>query len=168
MFSVVMSRVVGAAKSTSGVSSFWPALVGAVVGGTVSVATTLLAERQRAKGVTTARQQQQQADAYLASRIIRLELADVESVLRVATQQTSFRWPLSTEYELPTAAWSEYAASLARIVTTDVWEQIALPYSAFKYANLLGTMNLATARSMLAETEAATQALSTAVEAPTN
>jgi hypothetical protein len=52
------------------------------------------------------------------------------------------------------------------MVTAEVWEQIALPYSAFKYANLLGNVNLTTARSMLAETEAATQVLSGAVEAP--
>jgi hypothetical protein len=166
MFSVVMSIVLGAAKSTSGASSFWPALIGAVVGGAVSVATTLLAERQRAKGAATERRRQLQTDAYLASRIIRLELADVESLLRVAIQQTSFRWPPSADYQLPTAAWSDYAASLAPIVTADVWEQIALPYSTFKYANLLGTVNLATARSMLAGTEAAMRALATAVEAP--
>jgi hypothetical protein len=52
------------------------------------------------------------------------------------------------------------------MVTAEVWAQIALPYSAFKYANLLGNVNLTTARSMLAETEAATQALTAAVEAP--
>jgi hypothetical protein len=146
-------------------SSFWPALAGAGIGGAVSIATTYLAERQRAKTAASDRQLQLQADAYLASRIIRLELVDTESVLRVATQRSSFHWPPTAGYQLPIAAWATSAAKLAAAATPEVWDQVAAVYSTFNYTNLLGDLNLETARSLLAETEAATAALTTAVAA---
>jgi hypothetical protein len=148
-----------AAASSSSGASFWPALAGAAVGGALSIGTSYLAERQKAKTRATERQHEMHADAYLASRIIRLELVDTQSVLRVAIQHSPFRWPPTPGYELPVAAWTAYAAKLAPAATREVWDQVSAAYSTFSYANLLGNLNLETAQSLLAETEAATAAL---------
>ncbi len=126
-----------------------------MVGGTVSIATTYLAERQKAKTAASGREQERQADAYLAGRIIQIELTDAESILRVAIQKSPFVWPPATGYLLPTTAWSEYSARLAPLAGGDVWEQVAAVYSTFNYANLLGELNADTARTLLAETESA-------------
>jgi len=125
----------------------------------LSIGTTYVAERQKAKARATERQREMQADAYLASRIIRLELVDTESVLRVAIQQAPFQWPPTSGYQLPVAAWTAYAAKLASASTPEVWDQVSAVYSTFSYTNLLAKLNLQTARSLLAETEAATASL---------
>jgi hypothetical protein len=156
---------VGAARATGGGSSFWPALVGALVGGAVSLATTLLVEHQRAKNIDTERKRQLGTDARIAGRIIGLELSDIQSVLRISIQQTPFRWPPAFSYELPDRAWSEYSASLGAALSDIMWDEVALAYSSFKYANLLGSLNLATAKTMLAETEAAVRGLESWAEA---
>ncbi|MBA2462452.1 MAG: hypothetical protein H0V45_11900 [Actinobacteria bacterium] len=153
-----MSIALGAGKGASA-WSFWPTLIGAVVGGAVSLATTLLVERQRRRRETQEHQRRLLADARLAGRVIGLELADLQSVLRVAIQQTPFRWPPSSGYELPLKAWSEYSARLGAVVSDEVWNEVALPYSSFGFANLLGSVTATTAQTMLAETEGAIKAL---------
>ena len=153
-----MSIPLGAGKGASG-WSFWPTLIGAVVGGTVSLATTLLVERQRSRREADEYRRRLLADARLAGRVIGLELSDVKSVLRVAIQQTPFRWPPSSGYELPLTAWSEYSARLGAAVSDEVWNEVALPYSSFGFANLLGSVTATTAQTMLAETEGAIKAL---------
>jgi hypothetical protein len=103
------------------------------------------------------------ADAYLASRIIRLELVDTESVLRVATERSPFHWPPTAGYQLPIAAWSAYAGKFAVYAAPEVWDQVAAVYSTFNYTNLLTNLNHETARALLTETETATAALTAAV-----
>lgn len=134
-------------------------LVGAIVGGAVSLLTTLLVEYQRAKNVDTDRKRRLRADARIAGRIISLELSDIQSVLRISIQQTQFMWPPAASYELPDRAWSEYSASLGAVVSVGMWDEVALAYSSFKYANLLGSLNLSTAETMLSATEVALKAL---------
>jgi hypothetical protein len=150
--------MVAEAKSVSG-DVFWPTLAGAAVGGAVSVGTTLLVERQRSKTAAVERQRRLLADARLAARVIALELADVVSVLRVAVQQTPFRWPLSSNYALPVKAWAEYSGRLGAVVPDSVWSEVSLPYSSFEYANLLGSVTAATAETMLDEAVAAMETL---------
>src|ERR1700694_2254526 len=165
MLSVGTFMALGVAKATSSGSSFWPALVGAIVGGAVSLATTLLVEHQRAKNVDSDRKRQLRADARIAGRIIVLELSDVQSVLRISVQQAQFRLPPASSSELRDRAWSDYSASLGAVVPAGIWDEVALPYSSFKYANLLGSLNLSTAETMLSETEAAVKALESWAEA---
>jgi hypothetical protein len=150
--------MVAGAKSMSG-DVFWPTLAGATVGGAVSVATTVLVERQRGKAAAAERHRCRLADARLAARVITLELRDVVSVLRVALQQTPFRWPLSSNYGLPVKAWAEYSGRLGAAVPDSVWSDVALPYSSFEYANLLGSVMAATAQTMLDEAVAAIETL---------
>jgi hypothetical protein len=144
-----------AVEKGNSVGSFWPTVIGAAVGGSVSLATTLLVERQRTKSAAVEHRRRLVADARLAARVIRLELADAESVLRVAIQRTPFVWPPSSGYRLPTRAWSEFSARLGAAVSDAVWEEVALPYSSFEYANLLGSVTRASAATMLEETATA-------------
>ena len=125
----------------------------------MSLATTLLVERQRRRRETEEHRRRLLADAELAGRVIGLDLADLRSVLRVAIQQTPFRWPPSSGYALPLAAWSEYSARLGAVVSNEVWNEVALPYSSSGFANLLGSVTLSTAQTILAEAEAALKAL---------
>ena len=159
MFSVATFMVFGATSGTSSGSSFWPALIGAIVGGALSLGTTLLVEYRRGRTADTERKRQLRADARLAGRVITLELSDAQSVLRITIQKAPFRWPPASGYDLPDRAWSEYSARLGAVVSSSVWDEVALPYSSFKYANLLGTMNASTAATILDETESAIGAL---------
>jgi hypothetical protein len=140
-------------------SNFWAALAGAGVGGAVSIATTYIAERQKAKSASRERDRETKANGYLASRIIRLELVETESVLRVAISRSPFQWPPTHDYALPVAAWSAYAAMLASVASTELWEQVSAVYSTYSYTNLLGQLNQESAQSLLTATEAATSAL---------
>ena len=159
MLSVAMFIVLVAEKVEPGGSSFWPPLLGALLGGAVSLVTTLLVERQRTARETEQHKRKLLADARLASRVIGFELANLESVFRVALQQTPFRWPPAPGYSLSVEAWAKYGASLGAVVSDDVWEIVALPYSSFGFANLLGPVNAATAQTMLDQTTAAVKAL---------
>lgn len=158
MSNVATFIVLGAEMAKSS-DSFLAALIGAVVGGAVSLVTTLLVDRQRARGASTEQRRQQLADARLSGRVIRLELAEIESVLRVAIQQTPFRWPLSSGYELRSKAWSGYSAKLGAVVADSVWDEVTLPYSLFEYANLLGSVTSASAQIMLDGIQDAIKAL---------
>ncbi len=158
MFSVAKFIVLEGGQAKAG-GSFWPALIGAAVGGAISLATTLLVEHRRARAAETDQKRRLLADARIAGRIIRLELEEVESVLRIAIQQPSFRWPPSLGYALPVKAWSEYAAKLGAVVPDNVWDEVSLPYSSFEYANLLGSVKEGSAQTMLDETSDAIKAL---------
>jgi hypothetical protein len=153
-----LTFMISAAKGGS-TSTFWTTLLGAVVGGCVSLATTLLVERQRSKAANTAETRRDEAAARLAGRVIALELRDIESVLRVALERSPFAWPPAADFAFAAAAWSAHAGQLGAVVPDDVWEEVALPYSSFEYANLLGSVNAASARTMLHETQSAIAAL---------
>lgn len=160
MLSVAMFIVSAAEKAEPDGSSFWPPLLGALLGGAVSLVTTLLVERQRSAREIEKHKRALLTDARLASRVIGFELANLESVLRVTLKQTPFRWPPAAGYSISVDAWAKYGASLGAVVADDVWQTVSLPYSSFEFANLLGPLSAATAQTMLDETVAAVQALS--------
>jgi hypothetical protein len=155
----VETFIVLSAERAEPVSSFWPTVIGAAVGGAVSLATTLLVERRRDRAATNEHRRKLVAAARLAARVIELELSDVESVLRVALQRQPFAWPPSPGFELPGRAWREQSAALGAIVPDAIWDQVALPYSSFEYARLLGAVNVSTAQTLLEQVAAATVAL---------
>jgi hypothetical protein len=142
----------GAAKS-SGPGSFWSTLLGAVVGGAVSLGTTLLVERQRSKAAGKAEDRRTLADARLAARVVVLELRDMESVLRVAIGRSPFEWPPTAGFEFQTTAWKAHADQLGAIIPDAEWDAVAAPYSSFEYSNLLGTVNDSSAQTMLKATQ---------------
>ena len=143
----------------SGPGPFWTTLIGAVVGGAVSLCTTLLVERQKLIGASEEEKRRALASGKLAARVVTLELRDIESVLRVSLERSPFNWPPTTGYSFPTAAWSEYGSKLGVVLPDDRWNDIALPYSAYAYSNLFGTVSQASAQTLLDETQAAIDAL---------
>src|SRR4051794_20311828 len=102
MVSDWMFIAAASAKGTSGGGSFWPTVFGALVGGAVSLGTTLLVERQRSKAAGKADDLRKLADARLAARVVVLELRDMESVLRVVTDRSPFQWPPSDGFKFQT------------------------------------------------------------------
>jgi hypothetical protein len=158
MWSVATFISLAAQQAKSG-GSFWPTVIGAVVGGTVSLATTLFVEARRDRAAANEQKRKLLAEARLAARVIALELEDVQSVLRVAIQRTPFSWPPSPEYALPSNAWTQHSASLGAVVPDDVWDKVALPYSSFEYARLLGNVTAGSAQTLLNETTAAVKAV---------
>jgi hypothetical protein len=154
MLSVAIFMAAKAGESGSGQSPFVSTLVGAVVGGAVSLGTTLLVERQRSKNAQKADVHRDEITTRLAARLIALELSEIESVLHVVLKQTPFEWPPTPDFHFRTAAWETHAADLAKTLSGADWQVVALPYSSFQYANLSsGVLTQEAARTVLAETE---------------
>ena len=130
-----------------------------MVGGAVSLGTTLFVERQRTRAAEKADTRNALADARLAGRVILLELRDTESVLRVATDRTPFHWPPAAGFQFSTKAWTTYRAQLGAAAPDHHWNAVAVAYSAFEYANLFGGVTETTAKTMLDQSEAAVQVL---------
>jgi hypothetical protein len=151
-----MSIVVLGAKNSS---SFWPTAIGAVIGGGVSLVTTLLVERQKRKAADERDRQRLLADAELAARVVILELRDVESVLRVSLERDPFRWPPTPGYSFSTKAWDEHGGHLGTVLPDPIWDAVSVPYSTYAYSNLFGNVSHATAQEMLDQTENAIDAL---------
>jgi hypothetical protein len=117
-------------------NSFLPVLGGAVVGGLVSLGTTLIVERFRTKAQARAAAAAEAVNVKLAARLVQLELRQIEAVLRLTVDRESFRWPVEPGYSFPVAAWQMYAARLAARLPRKGWEVIATPYSLFEHINL--------------------------------
>lgn len=130
-------------------ASFWPAVIGAVVGGTISLLTTLLVERQKTRRVAEEERMKRLAEAQLAARVIALELADVRSVLRATVDRSPFAWPPSPDFQFPVEAWSKYSAQFAATAQDALWNQVALAYSSLSYSNLFRNVNADSAKVML-------------------
>jgi hypothetical protein len=150
--------VVGLVKAASGPGYFWSTVFGAVVGGCVSLATTLLVERQKAKNAVAAEARQQQASGQLAARVVALELRDMESVLRVAVERTPWTWPPVPDFAFASTAWSEHSADLAAVLPDDAWQTVAAAYAGFAYSALTPP-NEAGARTLLTTVDEALAAL---------
>lgn len=138
---------------TSQTSPFWATALGAVVGGAVSLLTTLIVEHRRTVAARADKRRAEHASAVVAARLLQLELRDIESALTVALEHHPFQWPLEGGVPvLPTAAWETHAAQLAVILAPDPWEQVATPYSVFEYINLYPKqLTLEAARTALAQ-----------------
>jgi hypothetical protein len=108
-----------------------------VVGGAVSLLTTLIVEHRRTVAARADKRRADYASALVAARLLQLELRDIESALTVALEHQPFRWPLEGGVPLlPTAVWQAHAAQLAVILDPGPWDQVATPYSVFEYINL--------------------------------
>jgi hypothetical protein len=140
-------------------SPFWAAVVGTVVGGAVSLGTTLFVGRQQTRAAEKAQERSTLADARLAGRVILLELRDTTSVLRVAIDHSPFHWPPTAGFQFSTHAWVAYRAQLGAAAPDDLWNAIAVAYSSFEYANLFSTVTETAARAMLDEAGVAVRAL---------
>jgi hypothetical protein len=156
MLNELTSIVVLGAKNSS---SFWPAVAGAVVGGGVSLATTLLVERQKRKAADETDKRRLRADAQLAARVIALELRDIHSVLKVSLERSPFSWPPTPGFLFPIAAWSEYGSDLAALLPDDEWQEVAAAYSTYGYSNLFGNVNHAAAENLFQQAESALRVL---------
>jgi hypothetical protein len=133
-------------------------LIGAVIGGALSLLGTLLVERQRSKATDKAEHRRRQLEGRLAARLIAAELEDAQTVLRVALQHP-YNWPPSAGFQFQMGAWSAHGAALADAVPDAQWELVAGPYFSYRYANLLGNVNEGTAETMAAATGDAINAL---------
>lgn len=134
-------------------------LIGAIIGGLVSLGTTLLVERQRSKNLRASEDERLLDDALLAARVILLELKDIESVLRVSLDKSPYVWPPKLEFSFTTLAWDEYATQLGRKLDDENWNAIATPYSALSYVNLLGALPEDSARETLVGVQQAIAAI---------
>jgi hypothetical protein len=139
--------------------AFWSAVAGAAVGGTVSLGTTLLVERQRTKAAGKAERRKELAGGQLAARVIALELRDTESVLRVALERSPFSWPPAAGFQFGMDAWATYGGALGAVLPDDRWNVVAAAYSSFAYSNLLRTVNEHSAQDMLDQTESSIKTL---------
>src|SRR5579864_1155046 len=71
----------------------WSTLIGAVVGGALSILGTLLVERQRGKAASRQADRQRTMEGRLAARLIVAELEDARSGLRVVIEREPYTWP---------------------------------------------------------------------------
>jgi hypothetical protein len=133
-------------------------LIGAVVGGTLSLLGTVLVERQRNKAADKTEHRRRQLEGRLAARLIAAELEDAQTVLRVALQDP-YSWPPSAGFQFQMGAWSAHSAALADAVPDSQWELVAGPYFSYRYANLLGGVKKGAAETMLNATAHAISAL---------
>lgn len=133
-------------------------LIGAVIGGALSLFGTLLVERQRSRAADKAELHRRRLEGRLAARLIAAELEDGQTVLRVALRPP-YNWPPSAGFQFQMAAWSAHGAALADAVPDSQWELVAGPYFSYRYANLLGSVNEDTAKTMLTATGDAVDAL---------
>jgi hypothetical protein len=140
-------------EGSTGASVAWSTLIGALVGGGLSLTGTVLVERHRGKAAASAVDRQRRMEGRLAARLIVAELQDAQSVLRVALQRGSYSWPPSNGFQFEMGAWGAHSAALAATVPDRHWESVAAPYSAYRYANLLEQLNKDAAETLLAATE---------------
>jgi uncharacterized protein (DUF2062 family) len=138
-------------------------LIGAVVGGTLSLLGTVLVERQRNKAADKAEHRRRQLEGRLAARLIAAELEDAQTVLRVALQNP-YSWPPNADFQFQMGAWSAHSAALADAVPDSQWELVAGPYFSYRYANLLGDVKKSAAETMLDATGQAISALKEWIE----
>jgi hypothetical protein len=148
-----------AAKQSGSLGTFWSTVLGALVGGSVSLGTTLLVEWQRTRAARDAENRRNLAAARLAARVVVLELRNAESVLRVAIERSPFEWPPIPNFEFTTQAWKTHYSQLSAALPDDAWNLAAVPYSSFEYSNLLRKLNQSTAQTMLETTQQAIHAL---------
>jgi hypothetical protein len=156
---IVLLIAQDAAQDSGSSEAFWPAVVGATVGGAVSLGTTLLVERQRNKAAGKAERRKELAGGHLAARVISLELRDIESVLRVALERSPFSWPPAPDFQFGVDAWATHSGALGAVLPDDGWDVVAAAYSSFAYANLLGTVNEQSADKMLDQTQSSIKTL---------
>jgi hypothetical protein len=149
----------GSGHSGGSPSVAWSTLIGAVVGGALSLIGTVLVERRRGKNAELAERRGRQVEGKLAARLIVAELEDAQSVLRVVLARERYSWPPSDDFEFQTAAWDAHAAALAAAVPDSEWELASAPYFSFRYTNLLGDLTQDSAEKVLAASAAATKAL---------
>jgi hypothetical protein len=133
-------------------------LIGAVIGGALSLLGTFLVEHQRSKAAGKAEHRRRQLESRLAARLIAAELEDAQTVLRVALQHP-YHWPPSAGFQFQMGAWSAHSAALAGAAPDPQWELVAGPYFSYRYANLLGDVKEGTAKTMLTATGNAISAL---------
>lgn len=138
-------------------------LIGAVVGGTLSLLGTVLVERQRNKAADKTERRRRQLEGRLAARLIAAELEDAQTVLRVALQDP-YSWPPNADFQFQMGVWSAHSAALADAVPDSQWELVAGPYFSYRYANLLGGVKKSAAETMLDATGHAISALKEWVE----
>jgi hypothetical protein len=143
----------------------WSTLVGAVVGGALSILGTMLVEHRRGKAATKEAIRLQRMEGRLAARLIVAELEDARSVLRVVLERTPYTWPPSDGFQFEMGAWAAHSAALAAAVPDEQWELVAGPYFSYRYANLLQQVSKPTAETMLAATEEAINSLNEWIEA---
>jgi hypothetical protein len=134
-------------------------LIGAVVGGALSLIGTVLVERRRAQNAEQAEQRAHRFEGRLAARLIVAELEDAKSVLRVVLSRDPYSWPPSPDFQFQTASWSAHASALAAAVPDKEWDLVAGPYFSFRYTNLLGNLGRDSAETMLAASTTAAEAL---------
>jgi hypothetical protein len=137
----------------------WSTLIGAVVGGALSLIGTVLVERRRGKNAEQAETRARRMEGKLAARLIVAELEDAQSVLRVVLARETYSWPPSEDFEFQTTAWDAHSAALAAAVPDKEWELVAAPYFSLRYTNLLGDLTRDSAEKVLAASAAATKAL---------
>jgi hypothetical protein len=142
----------------------WSTLIGAVVGGALSILGTLLVERQRGKAATRQADRHRQMEGRLAARLIVAELEDARSVLRVVIEREPYAWPPSNGFQFEGRAWAAHGGALAAAVPDKQWELVAGPYFSYRYANLLEQVHKNTAETMLSATEDAISALNEWIE----
>lgn len=143
----------------------WSTLIGALVGGALSLLGAILVERQRGKTADKTECRRQELEGRLAARLIVAELEDARSILRVALAKKLYRWPPSDDFEFEIGAWSTHSAALAAAVPDRQWELIAGPYFSYRYANLLEEVPESTSEKMLSATDEAIEALKEWIEA---
>lgn len=134
-------------------------MIGAVVGGALSILGTLLVERQRGKTAAKETDRHRKMEGRLAARLIAAELEDARSVLRVVLGRVPYSWPPSADFQFEMGAWSAHSAALAAAVPDRQWELVAGPYFSYRYANLLEEVSKPTAETMSAATEDAIDSL---------
>jgi hypothetical protein len=133
-------------------------LIGAVVGGALSLLGTLLVEHRRSKAADKTEHRRRQLEGRLAARLIAAEMEDAQTVLRVALRPP-YGWPPSPGFQFQMGAWSAHGAALAAAVPDSQWNLVAGPYFSYRYANLLGNVSEGTAKTMLTATGNAIDAL---------
>lgn len=145
----------------------WPALVGALVGGGVSLGTTLLVEHQRHRASSKTEERRRLAEGQLAARLVILELRDAERMLKVMLERTPFRWPPKPGFEFQTNTWSVHATQLAVVLSEAQWKATAAPYLSFRYSNLLVNLTAAAAEALLESTRSAIHELDSWISSTT-
>jgi hypothetical protein len=165
MFSWLAIIVVLGGRQSDPPPIAWSTLIGAVVGGALSILGTLLVEHRRGKAATKEAIRLQRIEGRLAARLIVAELQDARSVLRVALERTPYAWPPSDSFQFEMGAWTAHGAALAAAVPDEQWELVAGPYFSYRYANLLHQVSKPTAETMLAATEEAVHSLNEWIEA---
>jgi len=147
------------AKAVDASAVDWSTLIGAVVGGALSLLGTILVERQRGKTTNKTERRRQELEGRLAARLTVVELEDARSILRVALARKPYRWPPSDDFEFEIGAWLAHSAALAAAVPDRQWELVAGPYFSYRSANLLEEVSERTAEKMLSVTDEAIEAL---------